>query len=73
MTGVQTCALPIFGAFGGATKAALDVEEDRIPALVTFLVAASGLSVHGVGSAFWALVAGLGVHVLARWKPSGNA
>lgn len=65
--------LALVGAFGGATKAALDVEEDRIPALVTFLVAASGLSFHGVGSAFWALVAGIAVHVLARWKPAEKA
>ncbi len=61
--------LALVGAFGGSTKAALDREEDRIPALLTFLVAASGLSWHGVGSAFWALVIGLAVHVLARWRP----
>lgn len=64
--------LALVGAFGGATKAALDVEEDRIPALVTFLVAASGLSWHGVGSAFWALVAGIAVHVLARVPTSSR-
>lgn len=57
--------LALVGAFGGSMKAALDVEADRIPALVTFLVAASGLSFAGVGSAFWALLAGLAVHVLA--------
>ena len=61
--------LALVGAFGGSTKAAIDREEDRIPALLTFLVAASGLSWHGVGSAFWALVIGLAVHVLARWRP----
>lgn len=58
--------LALVGAFGGSMRAALDVEEDRIPALVTFLVAASGLSVGGIGSAFWALVIGIAVHVLAR-------
>ncbi|NLH80622.1 MAG: benzoate/H(+) symporter BenE family transporter [Phyllobacteriaceae bacterium] len=58
--------LALVGAFGGSMKAALDVEADRIPALVTFLVAASGLSFVGIGSAFWALVVGIAVHVLAR-------
>jgi predicted benzoate:H+ symporter BenE len=36
-------------------KESSDVE----PALVTFLVTASGLQIEGVGSAFWGLVAGL--------------
>jgi benzoate membrane transport protein len=31
----------------------------RIPAMITFLVGASGLSVFDIGSAFWALIAGL--------------
>ena len=60
--------LALVGAFGGATKAALDVEAERLPALVTFLVAASGLVIAGVGSAFWALVAGLLVHALVKTR-----
>jgi benzoate membrane transport protein len=43
-----------------------DVES----ALVTFLVTASGLTIMGIGSAFWGLVAGLLLfaarHLLAR-------
>jgi benzoate membrane transport protein len=31
----------------------------RLPAAVTFLVAASGITVLGIGGAFWALVAGV--------------
>ncbi|OCG74718.1 benzoate/H(+) symporter BenE family transporter [Microbacterium sediminis] len=41
-------------------------EADRIPAVVTFLVAASGLSAWGIGAAFWALLAGLAVHAALR-------
>jgi benzoate membrane transport protein len=41
-------------------------ETDRIPAVVTFLVAASGLSAWGIGAAFWALLAGLAVHAVLR-------
>jgi benzoate membrane transport protein len=37
--------------------------EGREAAVVTFLVAASGVSVFGIGAAFWALAAGL----IVRW------
>jgi benzoate membrane transport protein len=46
-----------------ALAGALREAGDRIPAVMTMLLAASGVSVLGVGSAFWALVVGLA----ARW------
>ncbi len=46
-----------------ALAGALREAGDRIPAVMTMLLAASGVTVLGVGSAFWALVVGLG----ARW------
>jgi benzoate membrane transport protein len=49
----------LFGAFGSAVQQAIDDPGERIPAVVTFLVAASGISLLGVSAAFWALVAGL--------------
>jgi benzoate membrane transport protein len=47
---------------------------DRIAPSVTFLMAASGLAFAGIGSAFWALVAGLAVRAAllprtARTRP----
>lgn len=51
--------LALFGAFGSAVQQAIDDPGERLPAVVTFLVAASGISVLGVSAAFWALVAGL--------------
>jgi benzoate membrane transport protein len=51
--------LALFAAFGSAVQQAIDDPGERIPAVVTFLVAASGISVLGVSAAFWALVAGL--------------
>lgn len=62
--------LALVGALAGSLKGAIDSEPDRIPALITFLVAASGLTWGGIGPAFWALVAGIAVHVFATWKPS---
>jgi benzoate membrane transport protein len=56
--------LALIGAFGGAILNAVQDEEGRLPGLMTFLVTASGLSLFGIGSAFWGLVLGLIVHQL---------
>ncbi len=53
---------PLTGALGGAMSG----EGDRIPAVVTFVVTASGLSLFGIGSAFWGLAGGLAVAGLGR-------
>ncbi|MFP5513054.1 MAG: benzoate/H(+) symporter BenE family transporter [Alphaproteobacteria bacterium] len=63
--------LALIGAFGGSLMAALQVEEERIPALVTLLTTASGLSFFGIGSAFWGLLFGGAMHLLHRWRPAG--
>jgi benzoate membrane transport protein len=49
----------LFAAFGSAVQQAIDDPGERLPAVVTFLVAASGVAIAGVSAAFWALVAGL--------------
>ncbi|NCT72430.1 MAG: benzoate/H(+) symporter BenE family transporter [Xanthomonadaceae bacterium] len=51
--------IALLGTIGNSLAAALREEADREPALVTFLVTASGLSLGGIGSAFWGLVAGV--------------
>jgi len=51
--------LALFGTIGNGLAAALGNESEREPALVTFLVTASGVTLFGVGSAFWGLVAGV--------------
>ena len=50
--------LALLGTIGNGLAQATASERDREPALVTFLVTASGLSLAGIGSAFWGLVAG---------------
>ena len=50
--------IALLGTIGNALAQALTLERDREPALITFLVTASGLSLGGIGSAFWGLVAG---------------
>jgi benzoate membrane transport protein len=56
--------LALFAAFGSSVQQAIDDPGERIPAVVTFLVAASGIAVLGVSAAFWSLVAGLVVRTV---------
>ncbi len=60
--------LALLGAFGAATMAALQVPEEREAAVVCFLVAGGGLTIWGIGGAFWGLLAGLVLRALARWR-----
>jgi benzoate membrane transport protein len=61
--------LALIGSFASATANALQVEEDRIPAMATLLVTASGLALFNIGPAFWGLVIGWGLYLFFRWKP----
>jgi len=61
--------LALIGAFGSATASALQVEEERIPAMATLLVTASGLALFNIGPAFWGLVIGWGLFLFLKWKP----
>jgi benzoate membrane transport protein len=56
---LAVAGLALFGSIGGGLATALREEREREAALVTFLVSASGLTLLGVGSAFWGLVGGL--------------
>lgn len=51
--------LALFGALMSGLSQAMDDEPRREAALVTFLVTVSGLSIAGIGAAFWGLVAGV--------------
>lgn len=59
--------LALMGAFGAALMAAVQDASEREAAVVTFLVAASGLTLFGIGGAFWGLVAGGFLRVLRRF------
>ncbi|MGN8131591.1 benzoate/H(+) symporter BenE family transporter [Paenarthrobacter sp. 22069] len=61
--------LALLGTLASAVSAALADPEDRIAPAVTFLMAASGLAFTGIGSAFWALLAGLVVRLVLRPRP----
>lgn len=60
--------LALMGSLAGALIGAMSDEETRLPAVVTFVTAASGLTIMGIGAAFWGLVAGGAMLVLLRSK-----
>lgn len=57
-TGRGGGGLALLGTIAGGLSAALKEEKHRDAALLTFLVTLSGLSLLGIGSAFWGVVAG---------------
>jgi benzoate membrane transport protein len=65
---LAVAGLALFGSIGGGLAAALREDKEREAALVTFLVSASGLTLVGIGSAFWGLVAGALALLVTRRK-----
>jgi benzoate membrane transport protein len=58
--------LALFSPLMGGLTAMIKEQKDIEAALVTFLVAASGISIFGVGAAFWGLLAGLALWAIKR-------
>ncbi len=63
--------LALLGTLGNSLTEATTNPQLRTPAIVTFLVGASGIAVWGIGAAFWALLAGVGVWLVTR-KPQAS-
>ena len=64
--------LALLNPFGSALHNALADSKGREAALVAFLVTASGVTIYGIGGAFWGLVAGGAVMALTRAGASSN-
>ena len=69
---VTVAGLAVLGALVGGITSALEDPQHRIAAILTFLVVASGVSVAGIGSAFWGLIVGGIVMLWLSWtrKPT---
>ena len=63
---LAVAGLALLGTFASSLKASLENTEDLLPAVVTFAVVASGITIGGISSAFWALLAGLAVRGVLR-------
>ena len=64
--------LALLGTLAASLAGALADEDGREAAVVCFVVAASGVSILGVGAAFWALLAGLVLRPLLRPASAGR-
>ena len=56
--------LALLGTISSSLHKAFDSEKHREAAMITFAIAASGVSLLGMGAAFWALVIGLTVRLI---------
>ncbi|MCA0146948.1 benzoate/H(+) symporter BenE family transporter [Blastococcus sp. LR1] len=64
--------LALWPVLAASLGAALARVEDRIPVVATLLVAVSGITIGGVGSAFWSLVVGLALWAWLRPSPAAE-
>ena len=70
---VAVAGLALLGSIGGGLAQALKEDVHREPALITFLVTLSGVSLGGIGSAFWGVVAGALALFVQQWRPRARA
>ncbi|MEU7282845.1 benzoate/H(+) symporter BenE family transporter [Streptomyces sp. NPDC045431] len=56
----------LFGAISGSLARTVASERDREASVITFLATASGVTIAGIGSPFWGLLAGILAHALLR-------
>ena len=68
---VAVAGLALMGTFAASLKTSLENPADLLPAVVTFAVVASGITIAGVSSAFWGVVSGLATFTILAW-PSSN-
>jgi benzoate membrane transport protein len=66
---VAIAGLALLGSIGSGLASALKEDAHREAALITFLVTLSGLSLWGIGSAFWGVVAGALALFVQQWRP----
>ncbi|MEO5807874.1 benzoate/H(+) symporter BenE family transporter [Devosia sp.] len=59
--------LALLSSLASALSGALAQEESRLPAILTFVTTASGITIVGVGAPFWGLVAGIGLMLILHF------
>ena len=61
---LAAAGLALFGTIVGAFTSIVEEPKLRLPAVIAFLVASSGMALFSIGPAFWALAAGV---LVWRW------
>lgn len=58
--------IALINTFASAIKTAVSEDSMRLPGVVTFVIGAAGITIAGIGGAFWALVAGILVWLIQK-------
>lgn len=58
--------LALLSSLASALSGALAHEESRLPAILTFVATASGITIFGIGAPFWGLVGGIVLLLMLR-------
>ncbi len=67
---LSIAGLALIGTIANSLQSAVSRPSDREAAVITFLVTASGLTLFGIGAAFWGLVAGVTALLVLRPQAS---
>ncbi|MFG0380670.1 benzoate/H(+) symporter BenE family transporter [Pseudomonas sp. zbq_18] len=67
---LSIAALALLGSIGNGLAQAMNVPAERDAALITFMITASGMTLLGIGSAFWGLVGGAVTLLMLNWRKS---
>ena len=65
---LSIAALALLGSIGNGLAQAMQVPAERDAALITFMITASGMTLLGIGSAFWGLVGGAVTLLILNWR-----
>lgn len=68
----SVAGLALFGTLMAAIVAAVSEKSQLVAVTVTFLIAASPVSLIGIGPSFWSLIAGLAIWGLFSWQSKGS-
>lgn len=65
---IAISGLALFTSLSNGLALSMSCEKEREAALITFLITVSGVSLFGIGSAFWGLIGGIATHLIMTWK-----
>ena len=60
--------LALIGSIGSTLKGTIENEAERESAIITLLISASGITLFGIGSAFWGIIAGSVALTVLNWR-----
>jgi benzoate membrane transport protein len=67
---LSIAALALLGSIMNGLSSAMSEPREREPALVTFMITASGMTLLSIGSAFWGIVGGVLTMLILNWRRS---